>query len=135
MFNTIKLIVMSTQIRLTEYQENFKNACSTGWGCGYVLIPLKHPFTNVKMLLNDEYFYPQVSGFSEEITFAEVEGDFLVIGFDTAHSWNSSTQDKNFVEQKANELKKLIDEYTFLNAKKEVEIFFKKLQTKFKDYL
>lgn len=127
---------MSVQIRLTEYQESFKNSCNTGWGCGYVLIPLKHPFANVKMLLNnDTYFYPQISGFSEEITFAEVEGEFLVIGFDTAHSWNNSAHDKNFVEQKTNELKSSIDNYTILDAKKEVEIFFKELQTKFKNYL
>ena len=127
---------MKTQIRLTEYQESFKNGCNTGWGCGYVLIPLNHPFADVKMLLNnDTYFYPQISGFSEEITFAEVEGEFLVIGFDTAHSWNNSTHNKNFVEQKANELKNFIDNYTAIDAKLEVQKMFIDLRTKFKDYL
>ena len=127
---------MNTQIRLTEYQESFKNSCNTGWGCGYVLIPLNHPFADVKMLLNnDTYFYPQISGFSEEITFAEVEGEFLVIGFDTAHGWNNSTHDKNFVEQKTNELKTFIDNYTIIDAKLEVQKMFIDLRTKFKDYL
>jgi hypothetical protein len=127
---------MKTQIRLTEYQESFKNSCNTGWGCGYVLIPLSHPFANVKMLLNDDvYFYPQINGFSEEITFSKVEGNFLVIGFDTAHSWNNPTHDKNFVEQKANELKTFIDNYSIIDAKLEVQKMLSNLLTKFKDYL
>jgi hypothetical protein len=127
---------METRIELIGYSNEFRNSNKIGWGCGYVLIPLSHPFADVKLLLNnDTYFYPQIEGFSEEITYAEIEDDFLKIGFDTAHSWNNETHNKDFVERKANELKAFIDSYTIINAKLEVQKMFEDLKVKFKNYL
>lgn len=128
---------MEVVIKLMPYSIEYRKSCNIGWGCGYVLIPLKHPFADAKLLLNnDTYFYPQVKGFTEEITFAEIEDDFLKIGFDTAHSWNTiENSGKDYVEQKANELKVLIDSYTILDAKKEVEEYLSEIKNKFKDYL
>lgn len=127
---------MNTSIKLIGYDDNFIQSCSTGWGCGYVLIPLNHPFLVKRLLNNDVYFYPQISGFSEEITFCEEIDGFLQIGFDTAHRWNNiNNSPKSFVELKANELKQYIDNYTMLDAKKEVENYFQELKNKFKDYL
>lgn len=127
---------MNTQTRLLPYSEDFIKSTNSGWGCGYVLIPLTHPFLVKQLLNNDTYFYPQIDGFSEEITYCENEGDYLCIGFDMAHSWNNiENSTKAVVEAKTNELKTLIDNYTMLDAKKEVENYFKELQTKFKDYL
>lgn len=123
------------ETKVVGYSEDFIKSVKRGWGCGYVLIPLEHPFL-VKALLNDDsYFYPQIDNFSEEITYCEYEGDYLRIGFDTAHSWNSNKQDELWVQQKTNELKDCIDNYTILNAKLEVQKHFIDLRTKFKDYL
>jgi hypothetical protein len=113
-----------------------ENNIGRGWGCGYVFIPLNHPFLVKRLLNNDTYFYPQVEGFSEEITFAENEGDYLQIGFDTYHSWNTpENSPKSFVIEKTEELKKCIESYTLTDAKKEVKNHFNELKETFKKYL
>lgn len=85
-----------------------------GWGCGYVLIPKGHPYRVVEKLNEDVYFYPQIEGFSEEITYSEVnELGELKIGFDTAHSYcNAETHNETFVRTKTYELKTLIENFT-----------------------
>ena len=126
----------NTTIELMAYSAEFQKSCNTGWGCGYVSIPLEHPFLVKELLNNDSYFYPQIDGFSEEITFCEINDDFLKIGFDTAHRWNNlENSSKTYVETKANELKQCIDNYTIIDAKLEVQKMFIDLRTKFKDYL
>lgn len=126
----------NTTIELTAYSTEFQKSCNTGWGCGYVLIPLEHPFLVKRLLNEDTYFYPQINGFIEEITFCEEQNGFLKIGFDTAHRWNNlENSPKIWVEQKANELKRCIDNYTITDAKLEVQKMFIDLRTKFKDYL
>jgi len=126
----------NTSIELMRYSTEFQKSCNTGWGCGYVLIPLEHPFLVKQLLNNDSYFYPQINGFNEEITFCEEQDGFLKIGFDTAHRWNNlENSSKLYVETKTNELKQCIDNYTMLDAKKEVENHFKQLKETFKKYL
>ena len=113
-----------------------ENNIGRGWGCGYVFIPLNHPFLVKRLLSNDTYFYPQVEGFSEEITFVKNEGDYLQIGFDTSHSWNTpENSSKSFVIEKTEELKKCIESYTLTDAKKEVKNHFNELKETFKKYL
>lgn len=127
---------MKTIIELMPYSEEFINNCSTGWGCGYVKIPVSHPFYVKRLLSNDDYFYPQINGFSEEITFAEVEGNYLKIGFDTAHIYNNmQNSGKDFVEQKANELKSFVDAYNMEDAKKEVEHYLGAVKQRFEKFL
>lgn len=127
---------MNTTIELIAYDTEFQKSCNTGWGCGYVLIPLEHPFLVKRLLNDDSYFYPQIEDFSEEITFCKEENGLLKIGFDTAHSWNNlENSSKTFVDLKTRELKKCIDSYTILDAKKEVALHFKNLKLTFKKYL
>ena len=126
----------NTIIELIAYSTEFQKSCNTGWGCGYVLIPLEHPFLVKRLLNNDNYFYPQIEYFSEEITYCEEVNGVLKVGFDTAHSWNNlENSSKLFVELKTNELKNCIDRYTISDAKKEVELHFESLKLTFKKYL
>ena len=130
---------MKTFTELKAYEQNFIESCNTGWGCGYVHIPKNHPIL-VKLLINENngYYNLQIDGFSEELTWTSWNetNDFYVVGFDTAHSWNNiQNSDKNFVEQKTNELKTIVDNYTLLDAKLEVQKLFINLRTKFKDFL
>lgn len=124
---------------LIAYDEKFISQTNSGWGCGYVHIPKNHPIL-VKLLINDNdgYYNLQIDDFSEEMTWSrwDEKNEFFVVGFDTAHSWNNlQNSSKLFVENKTNELKNLIDNYTELNAKLEVQKLFIDLRTKFKNYL
>jgi len=93
---------------LIGYDKDFKTACKTGWGCGYVAIPadsdlVKNHYANVaKEQAETDYFvsdYLQIG--DNEITYTaeqEINGvNYLTIGFDTAHSWNSDKHDFNYV--------------------------------------
>lgn len=127
-----------TLTELKPYSQEFINSTNSGWGCGYVLIPKNHPILVKLLFENDAYFYLQIPGFSEEITLSEWEpnGEFYRIGFDTAHRWNNiENSSLGFVEFKTNELKRLVDSYTILDAKKEVENYFNHQKEKFAKYL
>lgn len=69
------------------YENKYEN---WGWGCGYVKVHKSHPYyKKCKIITRDAeglYTYPQErSGkFCETITYFNFEGDFLVIGFDSA---------------------------------------------------
>ena len=108
---------MKTFIRIVGYSEIFKSQCKVGWGCGYVHIPKDHPFL-VQLLDNEGYFYLQPEDCPEEITLSEWDDDqeYYIIGFDTAHSWNDSRQDEQYVTAQAYKIKALIDAYTTTNA-------------------
>lgn len=130
---------MKTFTEIIAYSEKFIKETNSGFGCGYVHIPKNHPIL-VKLLINenDSYYNLQIDDFSEELTFSKWDAnqDFYIVGFDTAHSWNNiENSGKLFVENKTNELKKIIDEYSLLNAKLEVQKLFIDLRTKFKDFL
>lgn len=88
---------------LVRYSKEFQENCKTGWGCGYVAIPKGH-FVEVwySMQEKDGFDYLQLSEFGEEITltkYVEINGkDYLIIGFDTAHSYNNPEEhDFNYV--------------------------------------
>lgn len=86
-----------------------------GWGCGYIVIPENHPAYKLAQLeksQDNEYYYFQVKKSNQEITFCEFENDYLTIGFDTAHSWNNSSHDKNYVEKETELLKLAVDNIT-----------------------
>ena len=102
---------MQTIPYMIGYNDDFMKFCNSGWGCGYLLIPPAHPFVeNVKKRMEydqdndfDEYgliYYCQFDNSKcdcEQITLAtwkEINGiNYLLIGFDTAHSWNSTEKD------------------------------------------
>ena len=129
---------MKTFITTKAYSETFRIQARTGWGCGYVHIPKDHPFLVQLSQQNDSYFYLSPENCPEEITFSEWDcdnKDYYIIGFDTAHSWNDDSQDKEYVTLKANEIKDLVDNYTIEDAKQfaieEIELF----KEKFNKYL
>ena len=100
---------------LIGYDREFKKNCNTGFGCGYVAIPIEHKLSvnhcirlideNKKASETEEYFYVnpyfEHKGLEQEITYTErrtIKGsDYIVIGFDTAHSWNNETHDFDYV--------------------------------------
>lgn len=105
------------------YDEGFKKSCNTGWGCGYVEVPASHPFFKIaKIEMLDGYDYIQLRNFDEEITWCEITGkndnEVLTIGFDTAHSYNNSSHDKKYVEEKTEQMQNCVDAYTLDDVKK-----------------
>lgn len=116
-------------IYMVGYDRTFQKNCNTGWGCGYVCLPIEHPKAvlhferladdNKKLAeaKEDEYIYVNpyfeiAGGLNQEVTLTETEeidGDkYLVIGFDTAHSWNDSTHNFNYVFRETREMLNII---------------------------
>jgi hypothetical protein len=109
---------MGTFISTMGYDAKFKEHHRGGWGCGYVLIPKDHPIL-VKLIDNDGWGnYLQPDNCPEEITYSEWEkdGEHFKIGFDTAHSYNNSSHDEQYVIDRANEIKALVDAFTAEDA-------------------
>ena len=125
---------METTIELIGYSSDSQESCSRGWVCGYVRIPLAHPIL-IKDVLREGGWTPQIPDFSQEITFWNKDKEALTIGFDTAHRWNNSTHDKNWVLNKARELKKYVDSFTMADAKKLAEAHIKAEEQRLKRFL
>lgn len=98
---------------ISEYEERFKKACKTGWGCGYVTIPKNHPAYELALLeqkkQGDHWSYYFQPDFSEEITLCEFKEEGLFIGFDSAHRWNGPQNDREWVLQKTKEMAEAVD--------------------------
>lgn len=100
---------MGTIIYLVGY--NNQPAIKRGWGCGYVMIPKNHPFITYLEQSDDQWItHPS---FEQEITYHKnktVNGiDYLVIGFDTSHSYNDETHDFDYVFNETIKLQNAID--------------------------
>ena len=111
-------VMKETFISTMGYDARFKEHHRGGWGCGYVNIPKDHPIL-VQLVDNEGWGnYLQPDGCPEEITFSEWTEDkeHFRIGFDTAHSYNHSGHDEQYVIDQANEIKALVDAYTVQNA-------------------
>ena len=111
---------MKTFISAIEYKEDFKTIGKTGWGCGYVHIPKDHPIL-VETLVSDGWGdYLQPKDCPQEITFTgwDKDKEHLIIGFDTAHSYNNDSHDEAYIKEQANIIKDLVDAYTSEQAKK-----------------
>ena len=105
-----------TFISTMKYEDDFKTSCKTGWGCGYVHIPKDHP---ILVELEEGWGnYLQPKDCPEEITYTkwDKEKEYLIIGFDTAHSYNNDSHDETYVIAQANAIKALVDAYTDENA-------------------
>lgn len=128
---------MEVSIRLNAYEQRFIEVANSGWGCGYVIIPKGHPFRVFELLEEDDrYFNIQVGGFSEEITYCAKEGENLVLGFDTAHSWNNiENSGKSEVERLTEDLRQCIESFTMEHAKAKVKKHIETLTQKYKDFL
>jgi hypothetical protein len=127
-----KTKIMETIMYLVGYNHEWIKTTNSGWGCGYVMVPLNHPFMvnlqakldeeEARCIAEDEIFwggmYPQIYNdkfeFYEEITYyedKEVDGvKYKVFGFDTGHM-NNSIERNPFedVLKSTQEMKKLID--------------------------
>jgi hypothetical protein len=128
---------METFISTVEYGVDFKGFNNTGWGCGYVHIPKKHPIL-IQLLEDDGYGnFIQPKDCPEEITFSEWDKDreYFIIGFDTAHRYNNSSHDENFVTSRANHIKSLVDKYTSEDARKYAQDKIQFITSKYSKYL
>jgi hypothetical protein len=114
---------------LVGYDKSFIKNCNTGWGCGYVAIPKDNPLviahlqkveaqqseaeTSTEYVYVDRYF--QQGEFEQEITYTETETisgvDYLVFGFDTAHSYNGSNHDFQYVFSETMKIMDAVCEY------------------------
>ena len=104
---------METYISTIAYEYDFKTYIrNSGWGCGYVHIPKDHPILIELEEGWGNYLSPKHC--PEEITFTQwdKDGDYLIIGFDTAHSYNNDSHDEAYVTSQANTIKSLVDSYT-----------------------
>jgi hypothetical protein len=108
---------METYISTIAYEGDFKTHIRTiGWGCGYVHIPKDHPILVELEEGWGNYISPKDC--PEEITFTQwdKEKEYLVIGFDTAHSYNNDSHDEAYVTEQANAIKLLVDAYMDYDA-------------------
>ena len=111
-------VMKETFISTMGYDARFKEHHRGGWGCGYVNIPKDHPIL-VQLVDNEGWGnYLQPDGCPEEITYSEWEkdGEHFRIGFDTAHSYNHSGHDEQYVIDQSNAIKAIVDAYTVQNA-------------------
>ena len=80
------------------------SGCSTGWGNGYVNIPKGHPW------YGKHYDNIRCGYIHGGLTYSEQEGEFWVIGFDTAHIGDTPERwPKYKVYEEAMKLKKKAD--------------------------
>jgi hypothetical protein len=118
---------------MVGYDQSFQKACKTGWGCGYVAIPMEHPVAvnhfkriesdkllkEANVLINPEQFYYHIDKYlnipecEQEITLTEPEEIngklYLTVGFDTAHSHNSSKDNFSYVFKETQKMLHLIN--------------------------
>ena len=128
---------MKTFISTNAYAADFKTIGRTGWGCGYVHIPKNHPIL-VKTLMDDGYGnYLQPKDCPEEITYSEWDEnkEYFVIGFDTAHSYNNDSHDEQYVTNRANQIKALVDAYTEHDADAYAKQKIQSITEKYSKYL
>lgn len=132
---------METTIKLLEYPTKTNNFLrEQGWGCGYVVISNPtHPIIT-KLSLKSDFGYHTIKDFSEQITYMEWEEndlgeDVYVVGFHTREMYHDSSYDKEWVEKKANQLKDYVDNYTFEDARKEINEYFDKQKQEVLDEL
>jgi len=126
---------METFISTIGYDDDFKTSCKTGWGCGYVHIPKDHP---ILVELEEGWGnYLQPKDCPEEITFTkwDKEKEYLIIGFDTAHSYNNGSHDEAYVTAQANAIKALVDAYTAEDAKLYAQKQISRVVTKYSKYI
>ena len=111
-------------IYLVAFGDTFDDIRETGWGCGYVMIPTSYSIikewqeecTRKVMHADDDVYwgkdYFQIG--DEEITYTEYktvnDQEYLVIGFDTAHSYNGPHNDFDWVLSETLKLQQLIEE-------------------------
>lgn len=116
---------MKTTMYMIGYNNMFAGIRQAGWGCGYVMIPTSYAIikqwqeecTRKAMDADEEneaYWckdYFQIG--DEEITYTElktVDGqEYVVIGFDTAHSYNGPHHDFEWVFKTTSELQKAVE--------------------------
>lgn len=114
---------------LVGYNREFVKSCNTGWGCGYIAIPIEHKLAvkhfdrlsadKLKEDFTSDYVYInpyfEAIPLNQEITLTEervINGaDYLVVGFDTGHSWNNKTHNFDYVFKETAEMLKLIENY------------------------
>jgi len=128
-----------TIIKTVPNTEDFIKATGSGWGCGYVYIPNEHPIL-VKLITetNQQWNYClQPKDCEQEITYSawNKEQDYYVIGFDTAHSYNNSSHDENYVTSEAQKIKAFVDAYTLQDAHNEAINCIEKLRFKLLKYI
>jgi hypothetical protein len=126
---------MKTFISTMAYEEDFKTNCRTGWGCGYVHIPKDHP---ILVELEEGWGkYLQPDNCPQEITFTgwDKEKEHLIIGFDTAHSYNNDSHDEAYIIEQCNAIKDLVDAYTADDARRYAQEQIELVYSKFSKYL
>jgi hypothetical protein len=112
---------MKTIIYSVGYDESFIKMANTGWGCGYIMIPLDHPFLTAmnNLLTGDDYMdwgYCQIPEFEEEITLDESDElngvKYRRLGFDMAHSHNNmSNSSRDIVICQTIKMQSIVESY------------------------
>ena len=100
-------IINKTEIKIIPQEHSKLNKSYVGsWGNGYLQIPKGH--LSYDWLVSSIKKYPH--GFpsnicGESITYSNVHDEYVTIGFDTLHSFNNETHDKEYVLKKCNDIK------------------------------
>jgi hypothetical protein len=79
---------------IVPYEEKFKLATNSGWGCGYVKIKPTHTCYKdilIEQIRENAHYIMYSINFSDQITYTNFNEDgSCTIGFDTAHGYNSN---------------------------------------------
>ena len=96
------------------YDREFQKSTSSGWGCGYVMIPADSRVS--KMIdgeMSEDDYCPMWEHGLECTYFKDNEVDgvkYRVVGFDTAHSHNDSSHDFNYVLSQTMKIKAMYED-------------------------
>lgn len=117
----------TTQIYTVGYDSEYIKQTNSGWGCGYILIPIEHPFLiamREKEKLefdadpeNYSFWGYQIPEFSQEITLqknVEINNTkYCKMGFDTSHIWNNKyNSNYDRVLEWTLEMQSIVESYT-----------------------
>lgn len=92
-----------TRLEAEKFPE-YAHLLNRGWGNGYVALPKEHP------CFGKSYYDIDVKVHGG-LTYAEMEGDFWVVGFDTAHAFDSMEKwPKEKVEEETIRLRDQLEE-------------------------
>ena len=97
------VIIQEGNIEIVSFVINDIFFLNHGWGNGYVAILICNELNDIRQKIIDNI---DKIVFEQDITY----NYFPVIGFDTAHFYNSSKHDKDYVVSEANKMLELIKE-------------------------
>jgi len=110
---------------------DLNSSTSQGWGQGYLIIPvdsIAYKYAMLTIEMNEPYGDYQPEGFSQQITWCRTNKDYLMIGFDTGHIFNSTKDNKEYVIMATKEMFNIVTSIDMDKLQKLKQEFIQQLQ-------